>query len=614
MRILSAKASNFCSYKNIEFNYSKQGLCLISGLTGSGKSSVLDLPTWVLFGVTSKDSNSDDVRTWGVEEPTLGQVCLEVSGLSYKVTRVRGKPYENDLYYQELHSDSIIRGKDLNDTQKQLTALLGVTSELYNTASYFHQFSKSDSFFTAKAKDRRETLEMIADLNFPVKLSEASSEARKAIKKQLLISQSNIDKFTGKLEQLLKNQESLQINFDSWESERTALINELTVKFCSFIDEKALKMDKHNNDIASLVSQIKSLEDSAIDLPQILKELKNVENSSDLYKINSLAKEKNKLLLESLEREFDRLLEVSKGLSCPTCFSPTETNPDLTHKLLELNEKIEIEKSNVDRLDLVSMTLSMQLEVESRLKKRQEEIKSDLNLADSLKLQLESKTSELKVIDSHNPHLDEINKVNSAINPHLSQLYKNKESIASTESSIEALNTEKQSLDHRLSSLNWTYDNSFLLRGILLSNAVVEIENQTNQLLEKYFDAAIRVKFTLENSDKIEVEIQKDGFICPFKQLSGGQRCLLKLAFSISIMKMASNKAGVHFSMLCFDESLNGLDDDLKTKAFSLFQSLESEHESIFLIDHCEQLKSLFNNRYSVILSSDNSIITYEKD
>jgi DNA repair exonuclease SbcCD ATPase subunit len=74
-------------------------------------------------------------------------------------------------------------------------------------------------------------------------------------------------------------------------------------------------------------------------------------------------------------------------------------------------------------------------------------------------------------------------------------------------------------------------------------------------------------------------------------------------------MTAAANKVGIHFNLLMLDEALDGLDSDLKVKAFNLLSELEKDHASILVIDHAQELKSLFNRRFDVFLEQDRSFI-----
>ncbi len=163
-------------------------------------------------------------------------------------------------------------------------------------------------------------------------------------------------------------------------------------------------------------------------------------------------------------------------------------------------------------------------------------------------------------------------------------------------------------LQEALNLLAQMHDLSVDLRKLLLTQAVTDVQNSTNKYLEKYFDAELKVELLL-SSDNIEVEIQKSGHQCSYGQLSKGQRSLLKLCFSISVMQLAAQKSGTQITTLFFDEALDGLDTNLKVKSFNLFSELETSYSSIFIIDHSTEFKLLCNKTYHVSLEQDNSTI-----
>ena len=179
MRILKATAHNFGSYSLIDFEFTDKGLTLISGPTGTGKSTLADIIPWGLFGVTAKGGLADEVRTWNADEVTSVVLYLE----SLIIVRIRGKGGKgNDLYFQHTGKDRI-RGKDLNDTQRLINQHLGITPETYLAGAYFHEFSQTASFFTTSAKIRRQITEQMADLDLAKTLALELTETRKYTKK-----------------------------------------------------------------------------------------------------------------------------------------------------------------------------------------------------------------------------------------------------------------------------------------------------------------------------------------------------------------------------------------------------------------------------------------------
>lgn len=195
-------------------------------------------------------------------------------------------------------------------------------------------------------------------------------------------------------------------------------------------------------------------------------------------------------------------------------------------------------------------------------------------------------------------------------NPHhetITRLCKESENADITAGAISVTQLE---LEAKISSLTQLIDISSTMRGTLLTQTVAGIQAETNRILETYFDGEIRVTFTLDG-DSLQVGITKNGYECSYAQLSKGQRQLLKLSFMISVMKSSANEAGVRFEQLFFDEACDGLDTDLKVKAYGLFQELAKDR-GVLVVDHSSELRELFESKYHVTLNGDHSEIQFE--
>ena len=89
---------------------------------------------------------------------------------------------------------------------------------------------------------------------------------------------------------------------------------------------------------------------------------------------------------------------------------------------------------------------------------------------------------------------------------------------------------------------------------------------------------------------------------------------MLKLAFGISLMQAAADRNETHFDVVFLDEPLAGLDEDLKVKAFGLFQELAADRSSVFVIEHAEGFKSMFQTVYLASSEGDGSRLTQVTD
>jgi DNA repair exonuclease SbcCD ATPase subunit len=492
MRVIHADLQNFSSYKSLEFDFSKQGLSLVQGATGSGKSTLCDAVPWVLFGHTSKGGAVDEVLSWPGDLVTKGIVVVETCDELIEITRIRGRAKDNDLYYS-ISSGPVTRGKDLNDTQKLINNLLEMNCELYLSGAYYHEFSQTAQFFTTTAKNRRTICEQLVDLSLAKKLQVNSSAKRKSVL-------ADRNEVTGQISTLELNIRFLQ---RMQESEKT----------------KAADWEiKHVSELTSLGE---------------------VRDKWDLAKIADIKK----------------LSEHSKETSV-TCSECGATVSKTDHVA-----------SNNRQID--------------------------------------------KLLSKQNPYAEQVDSKSKEKNPHTGSVKDFSDEIKTKTNDVDLAKIELKYLNLEISDLDTLVDVVNDFRGLLIKNTISDIETTTNDILSKYFDAEIRVGFSVEDADKLDVEIFKDGNNCVFTQLSKGQRQLLKLSFGISVMKAVANHHGIHFNQIFFDEAFDGLDEKLKVKAYSLLESLSAEYESVFVVEHSEALKSMFVNKFSVELVNGESQITH---
>ncbi len=465
MRIISAHVQNFGSYKGLTFDFQNQGLTLIQGPTGSGKSTLCDIIPWILFGHTAKGGKVDEIRSWNSEGSTTGTIRL---ANGYTISRSRNP---NDLYFC-INDAEVRRGKDLGDTQKQINSLLGLDCELYLSGAYFHEFSQTAQFFTTTAKNRRQICEQIVDLSLAKKLQLNVSPRYKTLRDELnkIVSQQTTLEYNVKSLENINKQESTRAN--NWTNEH----------------EKTIKYIK-------------------------------------------------------------------------ACYDKFEATRDYT--------------------------------ITGKCNECGTQLKEDKHVHNN----------------KENPHLASLEKALKEVNPHTNAAKDYTHAISKQKEELKTLETNRIDLAIKLSDLDVLQDVIESFRGSLITNTVSYLESQANKLLNDYFDAEIRVEFSVTEADKLEVIIYKDGNLATFTQLSKGQRQLLKLCFATAVMQSVENHNGIHFSQIFYDEALDGLDENFKAKAYRLLDNLATTHESVFVVEHSEGLKAMFPSSHSVSLVKGNSQI-----
>lgn len=541
MKILQASVTNFGSYDRLDFDFNDRGLALVHGPTGSGKSTLQDIPAWILFGVTAKDGAVDEVRSWfSPEGITEGTLEVETADGNIEITRVRGKASENDLYWYESGIDQKMRGKDIKETQKLLNERLGVDTETYLAGAYFHEFSATGNFFSAKASARRDLFQGLCELRPATELANRAKSARGPARALLASNHDSLNLLEGRLGQLLEQIEAAKDDGCDWEKRQARVIKEAQAKAESFEADQAEKIE-------ALITQIEGLD-------------------------HLIAPS------EPLQVQQHDLLQGSLGLNtsekCQLCGAARTSEARLAFqkKITDLQGRIAANQRLIDRRESVLKQLGT-------------------------------------LHDAENHWLKQTDAERARPNPYHAMEDKARAARVKVEADYHKTKAEVGALGRRVDALQYLQDLSASLRAELLRAAVQSIEAATNTLLEKHFDAELKVQFLLEGDDNLQVEIQKSGYPCTYRQLSKGQRQLLKLTFSVAVMGATADKAGAHFDTLMFDEALDGLDSDLKVKAFDLFQELATSHGTVLLIDHAPELQNLFTNRFKVSLNGDKSQI-----
>lgn len=552
--------ANFGSYSDLTFNFNNLGPTILCGPTGCGKSTLIDIPLWILYGQTTKQTSADQVIKWDGLGQTSGAISVATEQGEIAVYRSRSP---NDLFWREQGEGGglgePIRGKDLTETQKLLSKRLGVDYEGFVASCFYHEFSPAATFFTDKAKDRRDFFEHMANLDLPRRIDIGAKTKSTRLRGILKAGQQSLDRLHGVHEQASRSFATTKQAAQVWYAKHQAQIKEIQRLSDNFQIEKENKIkDLQKRSSAWNDSHQQSLEalaDKALDLDGVLVPTE----------------------------DFDiRLMELEQNApKCDKCGAPDSHTAELRERVIQ--EKADNERVR-DRLASVKAQYSRES-------------------------------------NAPNPHLGALQAAQQSQNVYGVMLEQEKakanpHSAAAQEAElnriqldIETAKVELAALEAQLDRLDQVLEISQELKITILTSTIKEIETDTNRLLDTHFDGEFQVIISVKEDD-LGVIIMKDTHECSFRQLSRGQKQLLRLCFSVASMKVAATRTGVTPQAMFFDEALDGLSTDLKIKAESIFRHLSAT--TVLVVEHSPEIQNLFDNRITVSLIDGASCLTLE--
>lgn len=201
----------------------------------------------------------------------------------------------------------------------------------------------------------------------------------------------------------------------------------------------------------------------------------------------------------------------------------------------------------------------------------------------------------------------DIENLRNSTNPHKSTFDSVK--LSSLAYKVEELDVQSCLIEEEIIKLSQLQDLIPQFRNILITDTISFLETKTNTLISEHFDGEMSISLKVETDDKLEVEIKKNGNDCAYTQLSKGQRQILKLCFCTAVMTCVQNHNGLSIDTLFYDEAMDGMDDETKAKAFTLLEKVATNYSNVFVVEHNENLKTLFHCSIIVSLQENHSII-----
>ena len=506
MKPIRLELKEFGPYKNEIIEWDRiinEPIFLITGKTGSGKSTLFDAITYALYNKTTggKDIASLRTKTALDKDKTQVNFDFELSGKKYRIERT--------LAYLKAGNKNLTSGKvalmQYNDEKLEVIAtkeqevkekveeLIGLDDKQFCQIIILPQ-GKFKEFLLSKSSEKKETLRSLFNTYFYQKFVEQLQEQAKKLdsshkqkEKELItrFEQFDIEEELTKFEYLKdENFEEILSIIQSQEETIKIEKKELLKLECSFSKEKEnfIELSKLNDKFTQLknnkleLEELSGKEDYYSRLKLKVDRLKELQKSKDkiieystlLNKQSQLRKLEKDLLIDTEKYKLD--LENNKKLELELNAQKTDIE-EVRKKTIDykffynnLNElnlaktNIEIYSKSLEELTLKKETYK---ELDSSLKVAKESYLEDIeekNILESsigkLKLEVLKKEQDVEKLEEYNNKLSEVNDKSVKLTIDKKQL--------------EELEVEKKKLEQEVTLLNKNKEqeilNDFLLK------------------------------------------------------------------------------------------------------------------------------------------------------
>lgn len=330
MKLSSLKLENFRQHENsfIEFN---DGITIISGENGSGKSTVLEAICWIIYGLDAVRGTKDSIL-WNkapAKSKVRGELNFSLDGEIYKIIRTLDKA--------EVYINDVLSASSTGETTKYLTEKLGMTlDEFYNT--YFTRQKELNFLKTLKPIERRKFISHVLGYD---KIKQAQEKVRTE-KNNLLREIEGFKQGLENIEEIIKEKALLIERINEAKKELTYI-------------------EKNFKDISLSLAEIEPKWDKIKNLKQIFEDRTlKIQFLKEKIELHNKTLEKNQILLKEFE-------EKSKKLKDFKNIEEEYKNTGILIKEQEQLQEIDIERKNIE----VNI---------KNLKERSEELKKELDI------------------------------------------------------------------------------------------------------------------------------------------------------------------------------------------------------------------------------------------
>lgn len=604
LNLIKLKATNVLSYPVLDIEF-PQGLCLLEGYNydentanGSGKSSIIDIVCYAIYGNTPRNIKTDEIIRWGEGSCEI-ELLLSKHNYIYKIIRTRGK---NELLFYK--NDVLLNGKDAKETQQIIIKHIGLSYESFLQTVYFAQgTSLGEQFLFANDEIKKEIFTEIQDLYIYDQCLDAAKTDFKELSKKKEAAEHEITLNETLLQREKESIDEYKLRSHKFEELRDADKNNILKKIELAKEElnKAKKERKQNL----------KLNEAIVEFQGQIEKLQMESNPSAEKEYNKLNIEKSikNTEISGKSKERTRIWNLVQQKKCPTCGQDIQT-AILSNDIAIIDDEIKNLEKTVADIDIQLPNLAEKVAQE---KYRVNEISNiNLKIAIARKTLEESgriyENTEYRINNAIKDYEAEIVQIEKRENNFMDLLQQSSSKITQYDGVLKA---KKKILD----TINGYFDiyevliKAFSREGIkafVFAQMINELNIFVSDYMQKLFDGNIRIKFDIQSvtsSGKIKQVINTiftvDGIERSVLSLSGGEKNRVILAVNFALSRLVSSRS-TSIGFMFLDECFVGLDNRGKERVMSFLKELQQHKDMIYVIDHQTEFQQAFDSTIKI--------------
>lgn len=540
----------FCSIPYIELNLGSNGITVIRGATGEGKTTILSALVWGAYGKNLKGKS--DVNTWEKYRPknyngTKVEIYFGKDGKTHKITRclkykgeVNGAKGKDRLIYE---IDAVeVSEKDKGEIQALINADLGMSYSLFMNSILFGQGMKR--LIQESSSYKKDLFEEIFELEY-------ISKARDIAKGYYTEALREYNEISQKYSSSKEKKQSIQRMLDDLKKQANHVKNDLSSRV-KVLEKKLslLAKAKKENELKETVTYKNHIEQRIQEARDNQKELLN--------KIND-AKKKTRVSLEEFIGVIIKLLK--RG--------------DIKNSLKRL---MEVKKAfgDIERLQDKCSKLADKI---SNYRDKLEELRDQEYEANKVQRDIDLTHVEIKKL---------LSEKRAGVNLGLIKKYKTQLSTISDK--LQSIESEMEEKRAKVDNYKWVMDDPLGNRGIkaFLFESSLDILNETLESYSEVLGFSILFYVDIQGVKKdFNTQIIMDGIEVSYEELSGGQKTLVNLAMAFAMNEVMTKAKGINIAFL--DEVFENLSSEYVDLVIGLIRKIYKD-KTLYLISHHESL------------------------